>query len=146
MLFSRACEYGIRAMLYLATKPGKHPVQVRDIAEHLKMPFPFLAKIVQSLARQGLLISQKGPGGGVRLGKAPSEATLLEVVEAIDGLDLTRTCAMGIPRCSEDEPCPLHASWARIREDVVEMLSSQSLAEAAEMLRNRQFVLVRTPG
>ncbi len=144
MLFSRACEYGIRAMLYLATKTGSGPVLVRDVAKELRMPFPFLAKITQSLARQGLVSSHKGPGGGITLARPPEEVTMLEVVEAIDGLNMTQACVLGIPQCSDEVPCPLHGQWGDIRKRLVDMLSKQNLAEVASDLKNREYVLVRT--
>lgn len=144
MLFSRACEYGIRAMLYLAARADDGPVLVRDIAGRLKMPFPFLAKIAQTLARQGLLRSHKGPGGGIALARPAGEITLLQVVEAIDGLDLTKDCVLGIPECSDEAPCPLHAQWGEIQGRIVEMLSRQSIAEVAEQLQRNGYVLMRS--
>ena len=141
-LFSRACEYGIRTMLYLASHTGNGPILVRDIAEALDIPFPFLAKIVQTLGRQGLINSIKGRGGGIALGRPPGEIALLEVVEAIDGVDLSQRCVLGLPECSGDAPCPLHGQWGDIREGIVNMLSNQSLAIFADQMRAQDAVPV----
>ena len=143
MIFSRACEYGIRAVLHLAAQSEDRPILVRDIARALEIPFPFLAKVVQILTKQGLLVSRKGPGGGVVLARPTEELTLLQVVEAIDGLDLTRACVLGIPECSDDEPCPLHEHWGEIREHIVDMLENQNIFQTMEQLRKRGWVLVR---
>ena len=129
MIFSRGCEYAVRAMLHLATTREDGPLLVRDIARDLDVPFPFLAKIVQQLARQGLVNSQKGGGGGGQLARNAGAISLLEVVEAIDGLDLTRRCLLGLPDCSDDAPCHLHGHWASIRAEIVTMLEGQTLAD-----------------
>jgi len=143
MLFSKACEYGIRAMLFLASQEDDKPVRVREIAETLKIPIPFLSKIVHSLSRNELIHSQKGPGGGVTLAKAPSQITLLQVVEVIDGLDLFRACALGLPHCSDDFPCPLHGQWGGLRAEIQEMLTHRTLDQIIDQLHTRGWILVR---
>ncbi len=143
MLFSKACEYGIRAMLFLASQEDDKPVRVREIAETLKIPIPFLSKIVHSLSRNALIHSQKGPGGGVTLAKAPSEITLLQVVEVIDGLDLFRACALGLPHCSDDFPCPLHGKWGVLRAEIQEMLTHRTLDQIIDQLHTQGWILVR---
>ena len=143
MLFSKACEYGIRAMLFLASQEDDKPVRVREIAETLKIPIPFLSKIVHSLSRNELIHSQKGPGGGVTLAKAPSQITLLQVVEVIDGLDLFRACALGLPHCSDDFPCPLHGQWGGLRTEIQEMLTHRTLDQIIDQLHTRGWILVR---
>ncbi|MFT5369761.1 MAG: Rrf2 family iron-sulfur cluster assembly transcriptional regulator [Candidatus Latescibacterota bacterium] len=143
MLFSKACEYGIRAMLYLASQDNDHPVRVREIAEALKIPIPFLSKIVHSLARNNLIYSQKGPGGGVTLAKSPSDVTMLQVVEVIDGLNLFQACALGIPYCSDDFPCPLHEKWGSLRSEIHDMLANRTLDQIIDQLQERGWILVR---
>ncbi len=132
MIFSRGCEHAVRAMLHLAAGREPGPSLVRDVAKDLDVPFPFLAKIMQQLAKQGLVNSQKGRGGGVQLARAAQDITLLEVVEAIDGLELTRRCLLGLPDCSDDDPCQLYGQWGRIRGEIVTMLEDQTLAGLVE--------------
>ena len=143
MLFSKACEYGIRALLYLASQEDGQPVRVREIAEALKIPVPFLSKIVHSLSRNHLIHSQKGPGGGVTLAKPPSDITMLQVVEVIDGLDLFQACALGIPHCSDDFPCPLHEKWGTLRSEIHDMLANRTLDQVIDQLQERGWILVR---
>jgi len=140
MLFSRACEYGIRTMLHLASLSGDSPVLVRDVAEKLDISFPFLAKVVQTLARRGLINSHRGRGGGIALSRPSGDFTLRDVVEAIDGLALTQTCVLGLPECGDDAPCPLHCQWGDIRNRIVAMLSEHSLAEFSMELDDRSPV------
>ena len=144
MFFSRACEYGIRAMLYLATQPkAGGPVLVRDVAQDLKIPSPFLSKIVQTLAREGLINSQKGPGGGITLARPASEIRLIQVVEAIDDLEFTQACVLGLPDCGDSKPCPVHEQWGKIRERIRKMLESRTIARFAKQLKDQEYVLVR---
>ena len=134
MIFSRACEYGLRTLLFLAGQPNGQPYPVRDIAQTLQVPPPFLAKIVQDLARRGLLNSQKGRGGGICLAKPPETITPLEIVEAIDGPDVRTACLLGLPECGDEAPCPLHQQWATIRAEILDALGNQNLAELSEKL------------
>ena len=140
ILFSRACEHGIRAMLHLASQPERQMVLVRDIAEALDIPCPFLSKVVQTLARRGLINSHKGRGGGITLSRPARDITLLEVVEALDGPGLTQTCVLGLPECSDAAPCPLHQKWGKIRDEIVGLLSQQDLAAFSGQLSPEQTV------
>lgn len=129
MLLSRACEYAIRAMLYLAEHQDRPYVSVKEIAEHTGVSFHFLGKILQALTQQGLLISYKGPNGGVQFAASPDEITVLQVVEAIDGLDLLNQCVLGLPNCGGEKPCALHNQWGPIRAEIREMFQGKSIAE-----------------
>ena len=95
MLLSRACEYGIQAVLYLAKHHDVPYISVKEIAEKHDISFHFLGKILQTLTQKGLLTSYKGPKGGVSLARSPQELTVLQVVEAIDGVEFLRKCVVG---------------------------------------------------
>jgi len=144
MIFSRACEHGLRAMIYVAAHSGEggHPVLVRDIAEALDIPAPSLAKVVQKLTRRGLLTSQKGPGGGIALARPAEHLTLLEVVEAVEDRNLSRACMLGLSGCTErTSHCPVHEQWTVIREHLVQVLRDRSIAAVAEQMATGEFVL-----
>ena len=145
MLFSRACEYGLRAILHLAARPDDRPVLVRQVAEELHISASFLAKIVQTLSRRGSIRSHRGPGGGVALARRAEDITLLQVIEALDGTGFEEACVLGIPGCSDDAPCPLHDRWGSIRDDIVDMLGSRSVAGFAAQLKEHGHVLARIP-
>jgi Rrf2 family protein len=143
VLFSRACEYGLRAILHLATKPDRKPVLVRHVAAELNISPSFLAKIVQVLGRRGFIRSTRGPGGGVALARSPQQITLLQVIEALDGTGFEETCVLGIPGCTDEAPCPLHDRWGSIRGDIVDMLATRSVAVFATQLKEHGYVLAR---
>jgi Rrf2 family protein len=127
MILSRACEYGIQGLLFLADQPPGRYVTVKEIARATKVSAPFLSKVLGRLAARGLLLALKGPQGGVRLARPAEEIELLEVVEAIDGLGFSRKCVIGLPRCSDGAPCPLHSFWGPIREEIGAMFSKKSI-------------------
>ena len=141
MLYSRSCEYAIRAMAYLARRPGRSNAQGLQIARAERLPAPVLGKILQELARTGLLQSRRGPGGGFRLARRPELITLRDVVAAMDGLDHFLECAVGLERCSDDAPCPLHDAYKGLRAQVMDYLEGTTLAEmAGAVARKKQLM------
>lgn len=132
MLLSKSCVYGLRASLYLASRQDGTYKSIRQISEQLDISFHFLTKNLQELTEAGLLESQKGPKGGVRLTKPGADITLFEIVTAIDGHKLFTECALGLPGCGIAKPCPLHEKWADTRDSIREMLASTNLVEMAE--------------
>lgn len=128
-MLSKSCEYGLRAMLYLASLNHDGYVSIGTISDELSISFPFLTKIFQKLNDAGLLTSQRGPKGGVALTKPADEVTLYEIVVAIDGDDLFTECVLGLPGCGHAEPCPLHDDWAQKRTYVERMFRNSTLAE-----------------
>lgn len=136
IMFSRACEYGIQATLYIATKPERR-VGIKEIAAELNIPVHFLAKILQALSEKGVLASFKGVHGGFTLQSPPNEIRLIDVVAAIDGLDFFENCVLGFPGCGTGKPCPVHARWGRVRDEIHEMLSEDSLADLLPLSREK---------
>lgn len=143
-MLSKSCEYGLRAVLYLASLDQNGYVSIGTISEELDISFPFLTKIFQKLNDAGLLSSQRGPKGGVALTRAPEKVSLHEIVVAIDGDDLFEECVLGLPGCKDDNPCPLHERWADERDRVEQMFRDTSLAEMSGKLDQFDVRLVAT--
>lgn len=129
MILSRACEYAMQAVLYLARQQRDSYISIKEIAEKNDISFHFLVKILQKLTQQGILNSYKGPRGGVSLAKPAREITPWDIVAAIDGVDFCQKCVVGFPECDEHHPCDLHYKWAKIRQEICDMLSEKSIAE-----------------
>ncbi|MDZ7716782.1 MAG: Rrf2 family transcriptional regulator [Balneolaceae bacterium] len=132
MLLSKACIYGLRSSLFLATYESGTYVSIKEISETLDISFHFLTKILQQLTGAGILESQKGPNGGVRLSKPSSELCLFIIVEAIDGTEIFTECVLGLKGCGTQKPCPMHEKWGKKRDDIQEMLKSTTLLELVE--------------
>ena len=137
VLFSRACEYAVRGLIVMARNPEKESWRIPDIAKESETPSPFLAKTFQSLVRGGILHSTKGRNGGFRFARPVEEIALIDVVEIIDGGRLTHDCALGMPDCNDDNPCPFHTQWRRIRLPLIDALKQESLARLAKGLKSK---------
>ena len=131
VIFSRQCEYGLQAVLHLAVKPPGQWTSIRGITKELGIPYHFVGKILQDLVYKGLLVSQKGPSGGFALAHPAKDITLLQIVEAIDGMDLMYTCVMGLKECSGKNPCAVHHQWGGLRDKIQHMLANQSIEDMA---------------
>ncbi len=131
LIFSRQCEYALQAVLYLALKPAGEMTSIKDLTRRLSIPYHFLAKILQSLTKKGLLTSLRGPRGGFSLGMPAEDITLFHIVEAIDGVNLTNTCVLGFAECSGKHPCAVHERWGALREGIYSMLATRNIAQLA---------------
>lgn len=141
MLYSKPCEYAIRALAFLAHTTHRGSVGGQRIARAENIPTPVLGKILQELARKGLLESRRGPGGGFRLARRPELITLRDVVAAVDGLDHFTECAVGLERCADDAPCPLHDTWKGLRSQIMTYLETTTLTEMARaVMRKKELV------
>ncbi|HEV3483632.1 MAG TPA: Rrf2 family transcriptional regulator [Candidatus Acidoferrales bacterium] len=143
MIYSKPCEYAIRALAFLAQSPRDGGTQGTAIAKGEGLPAPVLGKVLQELVRKGLLESRRGPGGGFRLARNPRLITLRDVVAAIDGLNQFAECAVGLEGCSDDSPCPLHDTWKGLRTQLMNYLETTTLSDMAATLRRKNELLHR---
>jgi len=127
VFFSKKCEYGLQATLFLAAHENSIVYSAEEISKKLNIPKEFISKILQSLTENGIIESKKGKSGGFMLAKSSAKIKLIDIVKAIDGLDSFNTCVLGFPYCSLDKPCPLHDKWGELREKAYGMLSSETI-------------------
>ncbi len=128
-------------MLYLASLNATEYVSIRSISEALDISFHFLTKTFQKLTDAGLLVSQRGPAGGVRLARPARQITPLEILVAIDGPALFTECVLGLPGCGDEKPCPLHEEWAAERARLASMFETVSIADLSGGFRNGAYRL-----
>jgi Rrf2 family protein len=122
MLITRATEYAIRAVLYLAKQPSGEVVLKKDICRTQDITPAFLTKIFQPMIKCGLVGSQRGVGGGFYLAKKPEEISLLDVVQAQEGEILFNYCLEEPGTCKRDQICPVHDAWEKVRGEVTTAL------------------------
>jgi Rrf2 family protein len=127
-LLSKTAEYGIRAVLYISLNQPKL-IRAVDIAKDLKVPYHFLAKVIQKLVKAGILRSKRGKKGGLTLKKSPEKIKLIDIVIALNGDEIFKNCVLGLPKCSDKNPCSVHNYWKNIRDQIKQMLSEQSIKE-----------------
>ncbi|MCB0770082.1 MAG: Rrf2 family transcriptional regulator [Flavobacteriales bacterium] len=144
-MFSKACEYAIRAVVCIAGcgYEGRR-MGLKEIAERTDSPEAFTAKILQKMSRAGLVLSMKGPGGGFEVTpELAKKVRLSDIVSAIDGDRIYTGCALGLSQCNSEKPCPLHDHFIAVREDLRTMLEGTTLQDLVDGLRSGSTFLRR---
>ena len=129
-MLSRTVEYGLRALVLLASR-GEAPATTRELAESARVPAGYLSKVMQGLAKAGLVRSQRGLGGGHILARPPTDITILGAVNAIDPIRRIATCPLGL-EAHGTELCPLHRRLDDAYASVEEAFAASTLADLIE--------------
>ncbi len=140
-MFSKACEYGIRAVLFIA-KQSQQDMRpnIAEIAKAIDSPEPFTAKVCQQLARENIIRSKKGPHGGFYLDK-DSTLKLSEIVSVLDGDAIFKGCGLGLQKCSSEHPCPVHDQFMSVREGLKQMCENTLVMDLATNLEDGETFL-----
>lgn len=135
-MFSKSCEYGIRALIFIAMKSKQEVrVNIKDIAQAIDSPRAFTAKILQQLVKADIVTSVRGPNGGFYMKpRFINSLTLTTIVAAIDGDSVYNGCGLGLSECNDVTPCPLHQKFNKVREHLREMLDATTLEDLASQL------------
>jgi len=136
VIYSRRCEYAIRALVYLARRSleeevGDELVRLSVISEAQDLPLPYARKICRDMVQIGLLRSARGPRGGYALARPPSEISLLQIRDAVDGTSDLEGCAVGLNPCTDETPCSLHDTWKPLRKRLKRYLEETTLGDVA---------------
>ena len=132
-MFSKACEYGIKASIFIAinSRDGRR-VSPKEIAKEIDSPQAFTAKILQDLVRANIINSVKGAYGGFEIDKKDiSNIKLSQIVNAIDGDKIYNGCGLGLHTCDEEHPCPVHDKFKIVRSELKNMLENTNLEQLA---------------
>ena len=138
MVITRATEYAIRAVLFMAKQPQGQTVLKKDICRSQGITPAFLTKILQPLIKEGIVGSHRGVSGGFFLARDPAEITLFDIVEAEEGMPHLNLCLEEEGSCPRDEVCPVHHIWREARMNLVDTLQRHSFAA---LLRNEADLL-----
>ena len=144
-MLSNQSKYAIRAVLYLSLNSDvSNKLGSKTIAEHIDVPAPFLAKIFQKLSKAKIISSSKGPNGGFYLSEKEQAHNLLSIIESIDGLDFFNSCLVGLPKCSDENPCAIHHIAAPCRDTIFKELKERTIAEFAEDTKEgKSFIFLK---
>ena len=134
MQLSMTGEYAVRTMIHLASVPPGELVQICDVSKQWDIPEGFLRKIVAQLSKDGLVRSQRGAGGGIRISRPAESLTLLDVIEAVEGRVFLNKCLIASGTCHLDKTCAVHQVWCEAQKSLQTILSKKSLAELASGL------------
>ncbi|RYX81452.1 Rrf2 family transcriptional regulator [bacterium] len=132
-MFSKTTEYALRAMAHCgeAQRAGKGTQTAEVIAERTGVPVAYLGKVMQALRRAGLLQSQRGAGGGVRLSRSADEILVFDIVQAVDPIERILACPLGL-EAHKHRLCPLHAKMDAALAMVEESFKNTTLAQVLE--------------
>lgn len=140
MMLSKSCIYGIQAAIYVSAHDSEEYVSISQIASELKISFHFLTKVLQQLTQAGLMISYRGPKGGVALARAAKNISLYDLIGAIDSTAIFTECLLGLPGCGVAAPCPAHDHWTKIRSELTTIsrrVTLESMGKKASELNVR---------
>jgi Rrf2 family protein len=143
-MLSKTTQYAIRAMvyIYLQNSMTKRP-GVSEIAQEIKAPVAYSAKILHTLTKHGMLDSAKGRGGGFFFTGNQSAVSLYEVIRVMEGDGLFSKCGFGLKNCNDDIPCPLHDEYNKIRNSFSAFVKRESIRSLSEKILEDNAVLTR---
>jgi Rrf2 family protein len=131
MQLTRAADYGVRVMIQLAMQPAEERTSLPELARTTGAPESFLSKVLQTLARAGLISSRRGQAGGFRITTRGSAASMRDVIEAVDGSICLNVCLIPGRSCSRKAHCPAHPVWAQAQRAMLDVLSNTNVAALA---------------
>jgi len=146
MILSRTSQYAVQALIYMATQPRSTPVLNKDIAAKLGVPAPYLAKILQGLAKGNLLFSFRGRLGGFCLRESGDKINLMQILLLTEGPMFTQSCLLGLKECSDESACPLHFRWIPVKKKIIDLLQDTSLEKLAKAVESGKYRLADMPG
>jgi Rrf2 family protein len=131
-MFKKETEYALRALVYiqLQNTKGRRP-GITEIASEIETPQSFTAKILQRLVKQGFVESLKGINGGFFFDTSKEDLPLRRIIISIEGDSLFHDCGFGLKKCDENNPCPLHNSYAPIRDAIENLVTNETIQSLA---------------
>jgi Rrf2 family protein len=137
-MLSQASGYAATALGFIAAMGGKS-AQVKVVAESCEIPSAYLAKIINALSHKGLVLTQRGVGGGVSLARPPQDIPLIDICTALDDPITEPRCMFGYAECTEDRACPAHQFCSNHRRHLTEFLQQTTVADIAAFETRRRW-------
>jgi Rrf2 family protein len=130
-MLSKACQYAIKALIYMGTRAGEEERStVSEVSKAIGSPPAFTSKILQKLVSANMITSAKGGGGGFQFSSnCISKTTILSVAKAMECDSISEDCILGLPRCSDRNPCPVHHRYAPLRKMLTEDFFSITIGQ-----------------
>ncbi len=142
-MLSNTCKTAIKAVIYLASQyESGEKSGIRDIAEHIDASEHTVGKLLQTLVKQGVINSVKGPAGGFFITKSQRNQPIINIVEAIDGRQIFTGCGLGLSKCSATRPCPIHHEYKAARDLYEKIFRTNRIADLCDPVTNGLAYLV----
>ena len=137
-MFSKACEYGIKSVIYITEQSleGRR-VSIKQVTEAIDSPKAYTSKILQQLKKYEIINSDRGPGGGFSIERSKMDSvTLKQIVFSFDGDKIYKGCGLGLKECNASKPCPVHNNFELVRSELSHLLENTTLKGLATKLQN----------
>ena len=142
-MLNSTCKTAIKAVIYLASKPELgDKAGMKEIAEHINASEHTVGKILQTLARHGLINSVKGPSGGFFINAAQQDQPISNIVETIEGKQIFKECGLGLSKCSSLHPCPIHYEYKEARDIIESLFKQKKVLDLCQPVNNGLAYLV----
>lgn len=139
MFFSKSFGYAVRGILYIASVQDKKEfIRIAEISTTLKLPKQFLARVIKNLVKEKILVSSKGPMGGVGISDAGMQTNLIRILEVTDGNKLDQ-CVLKSKTCNTSNPCPMHDQFSKARKEMSDALTNITIASLLKV-DHKQFI------
>lgn len=136
MILSRTSQHAVKALLYLAARPEQRYILTKEIAAKLHLPVAYLGKILSLLSRTGWLDSCRGRSGGFHIKPMTLNVTLMEILQAVEGVESMQDCVLGHKLCSDASACVMHCQWQPIKQEIRVRLENQKLKDLLATCRD----------
>ena len=136
-MFSNITKYGFRAVIYIGIHGSlEKKLDAKNVAKELDIPAAFLAKILQSLSRNEIICSSKGPKGGFYLNDANKEHKVIDLINCLEGKNIFSSCVLGLPECGDENPCPMHHEIVKYRAGLTSYLLKSTIGALIEDVKD----------
>lgn len=140
---SKKADYGLIAVKHLAMHREQHACSANEVAEEYGISTTLMAKVLQKLARQGMVAAKHGSSGGYQLAKEPENITALDVISAIDGPVLITSCVTSHGACDATDKCSVREPLQRVNESILSVLKTVTIAQLSEEQPERVLVAIK---
>lgn len=146
-MFSKATEYALRATIFIAQKGSvENKLGIEEISLAIDSPQSFTAKILQSLTKDNKIISStRGPKGGFYLTEEAKKLPVFSILQALGEEDILEKCVLGLKQCSETQPCPMHAQYKTIKQQLIKLFKTNTIQELAADIKDGVIFINNTP-
>ena len=142
-MISKTCKTAIKAVIYLCSMFGKgENASIKEIAEFINASEHTVGKLLQTLVKQDIIKSLKGPTGGFYISKVQQKQPIINIVEAIDGKQIFKNCGLGLSQCSARHPCPIHDDYKEVRDKIEKLFREKNILSLCEPVNNGMAYLM----
>ena len=132
-MLSLTCKTAIKAVIYLASKfESGEKTGIKEIAEFIDASEHTVGKMLQTLVKEEVINSSKGPNGGFFITAQQKNQPAIYIIEAIDGKEVFKQCGLGLSKCSSTHPCPIHDDYKISREHIEKLFSQKKIIDLCE--------------